>query len=168
MVDVRAVFRIEAAQDVIDGFIFRGSDADFEAGVFIGAEGGDDRFVAVVAAGTALGFETDASDFHIEIVGNDEESIDGDAIALEQRADGLAADVHERHRLDEHDGMALDLTDADQGAFTVLADGDLVLVGELVDDFEADIVASPFVFGAWVAEADDEILRRVDGAAGLL
>lgn len=64
--------------------------------------------------------------------------------------------------------MPLDFADADEGALTVFPDGDFVLVGEFVDDLEADVMTRTLVLGAGVAETDDEILRRIDGAARFL
>ena len=146
-------------QHVVHHFVAVAGVADAQAqAVEVGAaEAGLNVFEAVVAAVAAAEFEFDAAGLEVELVVDNEDFLRLDFIKRGNGLHGLAGEVHIGLRLEQAD-FAAGAGTADEVAeeFPVVLPMAVPLLGELVEQPEAGVVAGIFVFGAGVAEADDE------------
>ena len=100
------------AQDIVDDLatITRVADADPEpVETPLTAECGDDIPKAVVSPMATAAFQTDGPWRQIDVVMDDEQSIDRDAIVFQQGGDGRPAPVHEGLRFEQPAAPAGDL-----------------------------------------------------------
>ena len=89
---------------------------------------------------------------------DDYDVLERNFIKMSNRLHCLAAQVHERRRLDEYNARATECV-AGKHAFEVFL-GDprlkVLLAGERIKYIKADVVAGVFVFRARVAKPDDQ------------
>ncbi len=131
------------------------ADADFEAGKGIGAEMFDERFDAIVPTGAAFFTEPETSEREADIVINDETVLRFPFEIAENFADGAPAEVHESLRFGEENGGIWPFGDVGFPFGKVLKMR-AVSLGEQVEQHETNVVASAFIFSAWVTKSDDE------------
>ena len=105
----------------------------------------------------------------VKLVVDDEQLLGLDFVLAAELGDGSARGVHVRLRLDQHD-LALatlflgivDVDERDLGACLVFPVGDTGLTGQLVDCFEASVVAGLGILIARVAKSGNHAnLKRL-------
>src|SRR5690606_19801385 len=146
------------------GAVARMADAEAQAPEFR-SQVLDDAADTVVPGAAAVELQLRAARRQIELVVSHEHVLGRNLVEVDGCADGLAAQVHVRHRLQQPDAapseanlraLALQLALARERA--------AMFAGEQVDEPEAGVVACRLVLGSGVAEADDEIdLSAHDG-----
>src|SRR5471030_2760851 len=134
------------------------ADADAQPPVILRAERGGDVLQAVVAARRAALLQARDAGHQIEFVVHHQHFVRRDLVETGQSADRLAGAVHKCLRFQQPHFLASDSRLGDQRIEAALALQARAgqAVGEIVDQPEAGVVAGLFVFGAGIAEADDQ------------
>src|SRR5471032_2048183 len=134
------------------------TDADAQPPVILRAERGGDVLQAVVAARRAALLQARDAGHQIELVVHHQHFVRRDLVETGQSADRLAGAVHKRLRLQQPHFLAGDGRLGEQRIEAALALQARAgqAVGQIVDQPEAGVVAGLFVFGAGIAEADDQ------------
>ena len=134
------------------------ADAQPQTPVILGAERGGDVLEAVVAARRAAFLQFRHARSQVELVVHDQHFTGLNLIEAGQLADRQPGAVHERERLEQPQLVGADAGFGDQAveARFALQPAAGQTVGQVVDQPEAGIVTGLFVFGAGVAEADDQ------------
>src|SRR5471032_2061780 len=134
------------------------ADADAQAPVILRAERGGDVLQAVVAARRAALLQPRDAGHQIELVVHHQHLVGRDLVETRQPADRLAGAVHEGLRLQQPHFVAGDGRLGEQRVEAALALQARAgqAAGQVVDQPEAGVVAGLFVFGAGIAEADDQ------------
>src|SRR5471030_2989407 len=163
VLDQHLVFAARTVQHEIGHLLLqtqraRMADADAQPPVILCAERGGDVLQAIVPTGRAALFEARDAGHQIELVVHHQHLVGRDLVEARQPADRLAGTVHIGLRLQQPDLVAADGRLGDQRVETRLALQARVgqAVGQVVDQPEAGVVAGLFVFGAGIAEADDQ------------
>ena len=104
---------------------------------------------------TATRLEAQAAEGQREVVGYDQQSLAGDGLALQPVADRVSAEVHKRIGLEDDQLGALE-AQTGHSAVTLLGEVSRGGLRHGVDHAEADVVARAPVFGADVAQSDNE------------
>lgn len=121
-------------------------------------------FKSVVAAVGALLLHTDFAYGEGDVVDNDEKIFDRHLLFLHPELDGLAGEVHIGGGANKDEGTAFDLYFSTIGMTFEDESRLLPFFGcnsleEAVYNHEAAVVACAFVFGAYIAEANDKIFH---------
>ena len=105
----------------------------------------------------------------VELVMHDQHLVRRELEVVAERAHRLAAAIHVAHRLQEPQRLARDLAAARLGVVAPLRpQAQLMAARQFVDEPEARVVARVFVFGARIAEPDDQMQRKSGQSALLL
>ena len=156
--DLLALLGTEFAEDVVDELTFSVfvADADAQARVGRSAEELLDVLQAVVATGAAGGAQADGAEGEVDVVADNQEVVEGKVEFLLPVADGVAAQIHIRRRLEQVELAALV---ADDGHVAVAAglENDIGCLGPGIQYHKADVVSRGGVFGTDVAESDHQI-----------
>ena len=147
----------------------RVADAGADATEVAAAHLVDDGTQAVVTGMAAAHLNTHVAGGNIELVVDYEQFLGLDLVLAAELGDGAARGIHVRLRLDQHN-LALaalflgvvDVDERDLGAGLVFPVRDAGLTGQLVDRFEASVVAGLGIFLAWVAKSGNHAnLKRL-------
>ena len=153
-------------EDVVGEAASRRPDPDPEPAELLGVELVDDRTETVMAAGPAALPEPELAERQGEVVGDDEEIDQRRVLAGEDLPDGVAREIHEGQRLDDHE---VEPAVAAHGDRRSVARSALALpagaVGDPVEDHPADVVARLRILVARVAQADDDLHPISTGGA---
>lgn len=129
--------------------------ADAEAGEVARAEGRSDGFETIIAAAGAFGAVADLAEFEIEIVADDENVVGGEFVKMDEFLDGAAGKIVEILGFEEDAVTVFGPESAKFGFLPV----EVVDFGIEIECQKADIVTGEIVFGAGIAEADEEFHR---------
>ncbi len=140
-------------------------DADAHAVEVGAAELAPQRLQAVVAGEAAAEPHADVAERQVDLVVDDEDAIEVEAVGAARRADGAAGLVHVGLRLEQGDPRA-----ARAGAALGQLAGELLArlrqvpaLAQRVRDLEADVVGRAVVAAPGIAETDDEPVDRCGG-----
>ena len=130
------------------------SDADAEPGELVGAEVLDDRAHPVMPPGGALTADAQATEGEGDVIIDHQDLGRFDAVEVGDLGDRLAAQIHEGLRLDDVFPMpeAGDVRDPTLRVLECFAR----ILGQLLDDEEADVVPGVGIFWPRVSEADNK------------
>ena len=157
-VDDGTVVGIEAAEHEVHLCAGREAVADAHAqtGVLLRTEHLLDVAQPVVSARTALALEAQGADGQGEVVDDDEQVLAGDVLLVQPVADGVAAEVHERGGLEQHELAVLDGRVGHVAVAAVLKNS-IGRLGKGVQYVVTYVVAGVFVFVAWIAQTDYQV-----------
>src|SRR5579872_1593145 len=161
ILDQRGVCGGWAAEHVIEHLraIARMPDADSQSPERI-AHVRDHVAHAVVPGSAAASFEAHDAGGEIELVVGDEDCLQRHLIEGRNTADRIAAVVHVAHRFEQPDFSLGDARTGELGAMPRLAaERRAVASRQLIHEVKAGVVTRARVFGAGVAEPDDQLDR---------
>src|SRR3954471_4272684 len=153
---LRGLALVELRQHVVGeiAIAVAATDADPQPRKLV-AKVGDHRLQAVVTAGRPARPRPHSAERQLDFVDDDEEVGDLDLEVAQQLADRLAAQVHERERLDQQRVGGAPFANQRLGGRRL--EHDAAAARQLVDHLEADVVARALVFRARVAKPRDEL-----------
>jgi hypothetical protein len=145
------------------GLHARMPDAQPQAPIVARAQLGVDVAQAVVARMAAAELELGLAGQHIELVVDHEDFVGRDLEEARQRGHRFPGEIHERPGLEQPHGLAMQVGARDEAVVAaVVGQREFQFAGERVDPPEADIVARGFVFGARVAQSDEQLDHESD------
>ena len=127
------------------------ADAETQAGVLLRAEDGGDMAETVVASLAAAGFHTQRTERQGEVIGDDEELVDGDFLLVKPVTHGITAEIHIGGGLEEEELLVLHAYGGDETIAAVLPSG-TGIGSQLIDDAETHIMARVSIFDTDIAE----------------
>ena len=148
----------EIAEDVVgDQALVAGmTDAEADAGE-LRADMGGDRAQAVVAGVAAAGLDPDPAGREVELVVQDDHLGGLELVELQRGADGVAGEVHVGAGLQEQHLLGAEAAFGHAPLELRAPGGEAMRRGDGVGGHEADVVALAGMFGAGIAEADEEL-----------
>ena len=156
LADLRLLLLGEAGEHVVDDSPARQrtADADAHAREVLVADVREDGLDAVVAARAALLADADRAGRDVHVIVHDDEVLGVELVPVHQRADGTAALIHVRLRLDEHDLLCADARVRDLRLELVLPvrRREPEIIRQRVNEHEADIVLRLRVLRTGVAK----------------
>lgn len=137
------------------------ADTNFQSIEFPRRQAIDQRLYPVVTAGTTTLDQLNPPRMHIKIVVNNHKVVRWNFEKPKEAGNGIAAQVHIGHRLDEVHFLATKAYHGIAGLPFLDLGGHAKATGKRIDNMKADIVTIEAVLFTGIAKADEQILMIV-------
>src|SRR5690606_10183387 len=134
------------------------ADAEAQPGVFLGADERIDAGQPIVAAGATLGPDADGAERQGQVVGDHQEAVHRNVLLVQPVAYRLAAEVHVRAGLDQHERAAL-VPELRAIAIAGRREDHPGHLGQRIEHLEADVVPCADIFRPGIAQAHDQVFH---------